>query len=110
MTVDSHPYKGHARWNAVRLRVPGPRLDRYEGIPVGLEDDPGFGHPDYPRHAIGYIPEDQRPVRMCHSSPDSGVIITSPVEKRLVQSKLEDGWWLANENRTKPVSDQQPEQ
>jgi hypothetical protein len=69
----------------------------FEGkVPADFEDDPDFGQPGFPRHPVGYIPPDQRPVRMreTHDGPYGPVEGTHPVPASEVAARLALGWQL----------------
>jgi hypothetical protein len=60
-------------------------------VPPSVSADPGFGQPGYPRHALGYVPPDRRPVRMRHVK-ERGIKVTSPGELRDVPAREAEGW------------------
>jgi hypothetical protein len=74
-----------------RPATPGDFERRGAKVPANFEDDPGFGQPGYPRHALGYIPPDRRPVRL-ERTDERGVYRQSPFEAREVDARLAEGW------------------
>jgi hypothetical protein len=70
---------------------------------ASFEDDPGFGQPGYPRYALGYVPPEQRPVRVRApaGTPEGDIELVKPVPARDVPALEAEGWTRV-EQRTAP--------
>jgi hypothetical protein len=85
---------GGMRTASVGFDRPATRSDftrRGATPPASFEDEYGFGQPGYDRPPVGYIPPDQRPVRMSRVN-ERGVHVTSPIPAGEVPAREQEGW------------------
>jgi hypothetical protein len=77
-----------------RPATPGDFTRRGAKIPDDLYVDPGFGppYPELSRHALGFVPPDQRVVARMSRVTESGATVTSPVQARDLEARIAEGW------------------
>ena len=80
-------------WSRVATRE---QCRRFRVEPGTLEDDPGYGDPDYPRHALGHVPDDLKLVRVVMPPNERGIEVTRPVPARELEAALAAGARLAD--------------
>jgi hypothetical protein len=63
-------------------------------VAASFADDPGFGQPGYPRYALGYVPPEQRPIRLrAPAGTHEGEIeLVKSVPARDVPALEAEGW------------------
>jgi hypothetical protein len=67
--------------------------------PTSFEDDPGFGQPGYPRHALGYVPPEERLIRLRApaGTHEGDIELVKPVPARDVPALEAEGWTRVEE-------------
>jgi hypothetical protein len=71
-------------------------------VPASFEDDPGRGQPGYPHQALGYLPVEQRPIRLpAPARPHAAEIEpVKPVPARDLPTLEADGWTRVEQRAT----------